>query len=709
MTKLLGLGRNTDVLLALMVAGLVALLIIPLPEALLDVLLAVNISLSALILVVTLLAPRALDVSSFPSLLLLTTLFRLGLNVSTTRLILGHGSAGEVITAFGHFVVQGDIVVGVVIFLVITLVQFLVIAKGAERVAEVAARFTLDAMPGKQMSIEAALKNGAITEDEAQRRRDDLGRESQLFGAMDGAMKFVKGDAIAGLVITAINLVAGFIIGVLRHGLPLADALETYSILTIGDGLIAQIPALLITLAAGVITTRVAPGSKGGGLGETLRLELLSSPKVLGIGAALASALALVPGLPLVPFGVVALALGLGAAHRHKRDTTRRLVDAAQGPAPFAQKLEQKVKQAKAQRAMADQLAPTVRALELELAADVSEALGFVRDGGPEPAFVRELLPRMRDGLFERLGVPIPAAHTVTFHPHLPPGGYVVRLRGVPAVEGQLALGKLVALEPAERLARLGVAAQRTRLPGISVEASQIAEADREVVEASGIPVFGLDAVLIQHLEHLCSTHAKLFLGLQELSDLVDRLEKVCPALVRETIPKLVSLAQLVDIVRRLVDEGVSVRDLKSILETLAEDAPFETDNVLLTERVRVTLGRQIAFGHVGAVNGSLNYVTLDPLIEDAVRGAIVPVRGGHRVALEPEIEDAIIRATHRVVDAVLAAGVRPVVLAPLELRRYVRVVLARAMPSVPVLSYEELPESIRTTPFGRVTVSTAR
>ncbi len=708
MKSLTALGRSADVILAVFVAALVGLLIVPLPEALLDVLLAINISASAVILVVALLAPRALDLSSFPTLLLITTLFRLGLNVSTTRLILTQGHAGDVITAFGRFVVQGDLVVGVVVFLVVTLVQFLVIAKGAERVAEVAARFTLDAMPGKQMSIEGALKNGAITEEEAQRRRDDLGRESQLFGAMDGAMKFIKGDAIAGLVITTINLVAGMLIGTLRLGLPLGEAAETYSILTIGDGLIAQIPALLITLAAGVLTTRVAPRGPQDNLGQTLHSELLSNPKVLGIGAGLAGSLALIPGLPVLPFGAVALALGAGAHRAHRSATRKRLLAAAEGPAQaagFQKKLDHKIKQAKAQRALADQLAPTVRPLEIELSTSLSEALGFSRDGGPEPAFVHELLPRMRDGLFERLGVPIPAAHTITFHPALPEGSCVLRLRGVPAVETTLAPHALVALEPATRLARLGVTGTKTRLPGLAMDLSLVTEADRAVLEQAGVPVFGVEAVLIQHVEHLCAAHAKLFLGLQEVSDLVERLEKVCPALVRETVPKLITLAQLADILRRLVDEQVSIRDLKTILEALAEFAPFETDNVLLTERVRVALGRQIAFGHVGAVGGTLNYVTLDPLIEDAVRSAIVPVQGGHRVALEPEIEDAIIRSTHHIVDGVLAAGVRPVVLAPMELRRYVRVVLARALPTIAVLSYEELPEHIRTTPFGRISV----
>lgn len=704
----LALGRSTDLILAVFVAALVGLLIVPLPESVLDVLLAINISASAVILVVALLTPRALELSAFPTLLLITTLFRLGLNVSTTRLILGHGHAGDVITAFGHFVVQGDLVVGAVIFLVVTLVQFLVIAKGAERVAEVAARFTLDAMPGKQMSIEGALKNGAIDEAEAQRRRDDLGRESQLFGAMDGAMKFIKGDAIAGLVITAINLIAGILIGVLRLGLSLGEAAETYSILTIGDGLIAQIPALLVTLAAGVLTTRVAPRSAQDSLGDTLGRELFSSPRVLGIGAGLAATLALVPGLPLLPFGLVATALGLGAHRVHRAQTTRRLIAAADPPTAFQKKLDHKVKQARAQRALADQLAPTVRPLEIELSASLSEALGFSRDGGPEPGFVHELLPRMRDGLFERFGVPIPAAHTITFHPALAPDTCVLRLRGVPAVEATIAPDALVALEPARRLARLGVTGTPTRVPGLAIEASTVGAADRSVLERAGIPVFGADAVLIQHLEHLCSTHAKLFLGLQEVSDLVDRLDKVCPALVRETIPKLLSLAQLVDILRRLVDEQVSIRDLKTVLEALVEHAPFEADNVILTERVRIALGRQITFGHLGSVGGTLNYVTLDPLIEDAVRGAIVPVQGGHRVALDPEIEEAIVRSTHHVIDGVLAAGVRPVVLAPMELRRYVRVVLARAMPSISVLSYEELPEQIRTTPFGRISVRAA-
>jgi len=346
-----------------------------------------------------------------------------------------------------------------------------------------------------------------------------------------------------------------------------------------------------------------------------------------------------------------------------------------------------------------------VRAIEIELSIALSEAFGFSREGGAEPALVREVVPAVRDRLYDRLGIPVPGAHVSTFHPYLADDACVIRLRGVPAIEIRLPLGKVLALEPASRLARLGIKGEETTLPGVRIAASLVSIDDKDVLEASGIRTHDASGVLALHLEQLLVEHAKSFLGVQEVSDLVERLEKACPALIRETVPKVMGLAQLVDILRRLADEHVSIRDLKTILETLAENASFETDNVMLTERVRVALGRQIAFGHTGAIDGTLSYVTLDPLIEDAVRSAIVPIQGGHRVALDPAIESAIVEATFRMLDVVAAAGARPVVLAPMELRRYVRVVLARAMPSVQVLSYEELPEQIRTTPFGRVSV----
>ncbi|MBI3179525.1 MAG: FHIPEP family type III secretion protein, partial [Deltaproteobacteria bacterium] len=377
------LGRRPDVLLAVAVAGIVAMLLIPLPSSVLDVLISVNIALSVVVLMGAVFAKRILDIATFPTLLLLSTLFRLGLNVSTTRGVLSRGEAGKLVEAFGEFVVQGDIVVGLLIFLVVTLVQLLVIAKGSERVAEIAARFTLDAMPGKQMSIDAALRNGALTEEEAEAKRIELGRESSLFGNMDGAMKFVKGDAIAGLIITALNLVAGVAIGVLRNGLPLAAAVEHYSVLTIGDALAAQVSSLLVTLAAGILMTRIDDEKAASSLGGSLMRQLFGNDSVLGVSAALMALLGLIPGLPVVPFLLLAsVGFGVIMIRRGKR----RLLEstAGSGKQAFDDQLEEKIREAKAQKALADRMAPSVVPIALEINSALAERLGFGPNGESE-------------------------------------------------------------------------------------------------------------------------------------------------------------------------------------------------------------------------------------------------------------------------------------------------------------------------------------
>jgi type III secretion protein V len=697
------------VIVALFAAALVGMMIIPLPASILDILLASNIALSVLILVVNLFAPEALSVSSFPSLLLLTTLFRLGLNVSTTRLVLTKGDAGEVVAAFGKFVLQGDLVVGLVIFLIITLVQFLVIGKGAERVAEVSARFTLDAMPGKQMSIDAALRNGALTEQEAQQKRDDLGRESQLHGAMDGAMKFVKGDAIAGLVITALNLCAGFVIGVLRRKMTLAAAAETYSVLTVGDGLCAQIPALLITLSAGILTTRVAPREKNQTLGHSLRSELLSNPKVLGIGAGLCSIVALVPGLPTMPFLVIACGLG-GLAAKTLRAKAGTESATAQGRAlAFKRKLEDKVKEAKAQRSVGDNVVPSVVPISIELEAELARSLGFDNPSACEDTeLVGVLMPQLRDALYLETGVRFPGVRVLSGAPGLAVGQCQIRIKDVPVSRETIPIDKLLAVASPAQLKRLGVDAVPGKHPLSGAEVSLVGLEHKDLLEASGIAVWTASGVIALALARVLRRRARDFLGLQEASDLMDRLDKAYPALVKEVVPKAITLPQLVDVLRRLVDEGVSIRDLKTIVEALGEAGPYENDGVALTEMVRAALSRQIAHAHAG-LTGRLPVVLLDPMIEDAVRGGIRSTRGGACLALEPEINRAIVRSTLQTLRPVVQAGLRPVILTSAEVRRFVRKLLETDLPEVSVLSFEELPGELTIQPMGRVVVRDER
>ncbi len=700
------IGKSPDVVLAICVSALVGLLIVPVPAPLLDVLLALNISIGALILVVSLLAPNALSVSTFPTILLLTTLFRLGLNVSTTRLILTTGHAGDVVTAFGHFVVQGDLIVGLVMFLVLTLVQFLVIAKGAERVAEVSARFTLDAMPGKQMSIDAALRAGAISEEEAQQKRTDLGRESQLFGSMDGAMKFVKGDAIAGLVITALNLVAGFIIGVARGGLSMDEAAQTYSILSIGDGLVSQIPALLITISSGILTTRVASRDGKTKLGTSIQLELLGSPQVLGIGGGLAVTIGLVPGLPTVPFMFIGLSLIGAAVAAHRREGRR-----AQGgdgrsdkQSAFQQKLEEKVKQAKAQRAMADNLAPSVVPIGIDLDPELSRRLGFGVGADQDHELLATLVPELRDALFFESGVRFPGVRVRSFVGSLPASTCVLRIKDVPIAQEHIPPGELLASESVERLTRLGVTGRATRDPAQGTAAAFVPESDRAHLEAAGVPLWTPAGIIALHLARVLRRHAVRFVGPQEVSEQLERLEKAYPALVKEVVPKLVSLQQLVEVLRRLVDEGVSIRDLKSILEALAEHAAFVNDGVELTELVRAALSLQICHAHAG-LSARLPVVLLDALIEDTVRSAITPSRHGSCLALEPELTKAIVESAMRTLRPAFSAGLRPVILTSASLRRYVRTLLVDHIPGVSVLSFEELPAEVALQPVGRVCI----
>ena len=695
------ISRNPDVVLALGVGAILAMMIMPLPAPLLDGMLALNLALAAVVLIAVLLSEKPLSISTFPTLLLITTLFRLALNVSTTRMILSKASAGEVVQAFGQFVVQGDLVVGVVIFLVITLVQFLVIGKGAERVAEVGARFTLDAMPGKQMSIDAALRSGALEEEEAQRRREELGRESQFYGAMDGAMKFIKGDAIAGLIITALNLVAGLVIGVFRNDLPFAEAAEVYSILTIGDGLVSQIPALLITLAAGVLTTRVASKEPKVSLGGNLRAELLASPKVLALGATFAVALGTIPGLPIVPFFVIAALLGGASYAASKRSVTA----ATKGPQTFEKKLEAKVKQAKAQQAQVDRMAPTVAPIGIDLDPALSRALGFVpgaNDSNTE--LLGDLVPQMRDALYAEMGVRFPGVRIRSNVPGLPKGTCVLKIRDVPVRTEHVDPDACMAVESVAKLKRLGVDAKPSRHPLSEAEVALVSADQREALTAAGISVWSASGLVALHLAAVLRQHAKSFIGLQESGELVERLSKVCPTLVREVIPKIVSLAQLTDILRRLVDEKVSIRDLKSIVEALAEHGTHENDGVALTEYVRSALAMQIAHTHCGG-EGRLSVVLLDPVIEDSIRDAIQYVPSGSYLALDPELRRAVMLAIATTLQPVAKAGLRPIILTTADIRRYVRKLVEEELPQIAVLSFQELPVDLTVQPLGRVSL----
>jgi type III secretion protein V len=703
-TTLKALLSHPDVLLAVFVVGVVGMMIVPMPPALVDVLIAANLTASVLILVVTLFARSALAVSSYPTLLLITTLFRLGLNLSTTRLILGSAHAGAVVTAFGEFVVGGDLVVGLVMFLVLTLVQFLVIAKGAERVSEVGARFTLDAMPGKQMSIEAAVRAGSIDEREAERRREDLGRESQLFAAMDGAMKFVKGDAIAGLIITALNLVAGMIIGVSRDHLSIGDAAQLYTVLSVGDALVSQVPALLIALSAGVVTTRVAPRAGAGALGGTLAEELFGNPLVLLVAGVLAAVLALVPGLPFVPFAVLAAGLGGGFFARHRQAVARaeakRRSDAERA-SKFREQLESETKKGKALRSVFEDEGPVVAPIAIELGSELVSALGAF--GGAAEA-LRTAGNDVRNRVFMSHGVQLPGfAFRIDGLPA--PRLVVVRLRGVPALMLELPGRPYVAFVDPERLARLGVEAEPFSHPSLPMKLSAVAAEDRALVESSGVLCEPLSIMIAQLGVVAAQGALASFVGLQQVSDLVSRLEKVAPALVRETVPKLVDLPLLTELLRRLVEEGVSIRDLPTILGALAQCEPARESLEVLVDHVRQALSSQIGYRH--APDGVLRVIQLDPALEDTLESALCRARGGQSVlALEPELASAVLDRAEALARQVQAAGAGVVFVCRPQLRRPLWDFLRPVLRTAAVLSYGELPPNVRTPVVGRLAMA---
>jgi type III secretion protein V len=659
-----------DALFALAVLAIVLLLVAPLPPRALDGLLALNLAGSATILVVTLFARSALRFASFPALLLLTTLFRLALNVSSTRLVLARGDAGRVIEAFGKVVVQGNAVVGAVVFAILALVQLLVVAKGAERVAEVAARFTLDAMPGKQMAIDADLRAGTIDAGEARRRRRGLERESQLFGAMDGALKFVKGDAVATVAIVVVNLAGGLVAGALR-GMDLGAAARRYALLAIGDGIVSQIPALLLAVSAGVAVTRVAAEDEDAPLGREIGRQLVAEPAALGAVAALLGALALAPGLPSLPFGVLAVAAGAGArlAARRRRGTAPAGAGGAQdgGAAPGA--------------------APAPSAATPALALVLGEDLHALARGD-EPSFLGGLAA-LRARLLAELGVHAPAIAVA-------PGGEASRwtllVDEVPAAAGCAPPDEAIALLPPAELALAGIDAAPEPDARTGRIASRIPAAVAPRAAALASVQGPLDRVLAGCAAGLVRS-AHLLVGVQETQALLDALEPAAPALVREASRQLPP-ALLAEVLRRLVEEGVSIRPLRTILEALLEAGGGARGAAALAEVARRALRRHI--GHRCAGTGPVAALLLDPRAEGALRDAL----SGEALALDPAVAAVLLDALER---ELRGRDAPPVLLAAADVRRALRALVAPRFPRVAVLAYEDLPPELPVRPVGRL------
>jgi len=563
-------------------------------------------------------------------------------------------------------------------------------------------------MPGKQMSIDADLRAGAFDLDEARRRRAELNRESQLFGSMDGAMKFVKGDAIAGIILTVINIVGGLAIGVLHKNMAVGDAAKKYSLLTIGDGLVGMIPAILISTAAGIIVTRVGGEEEGSHLGKDVTSQLLAFPKAIAIAGGMLFGLALVPGLPKVPFFVLSLAAGGGSYMmlRKKKPATDGIEgdvgengDAENGDSEKPKAIAPQPKEPV--NPDSELFIPVVTPIVLEVSDALVPFIDSRQDGGK---FLYELIPFMRDGLFVELGVRYPGVRA-RGNPNLPPGAYQIQINEVPVVTGQATLGHILVNDTVERLKLMNVQGFDAINPATRQPAAWVPEANKEMLESAGLTTWDVSGYIILHLAAVLRRYAREFVGVQEVQTMLDQLEKAFPATVKEVVPKVVSVLKLTDILGRLVEEEISVRDLRGILQSIAEQGQVESDSVMLSEHVRSALKRYVSHKYARGTNTLIVYL-LDPQIEEAVRGAIKRTSAGTHLALEPDIAQEIVQAVKNECGHLPPSAQRPVILTAMDIRRYVRKLLEYEFnPPFSVVSFQELSPELNIQPVARISI----
>jgi flagellar biosynthesis protein FlhA len=643
-------------------------MILPLPPMLLDVLLAFNITLAILILMVSMYINSPLELSVFPGLLLILTIFRLSLNVATTRLILGDGYAGEVVSAFGSFVVKGNYVVGFIIFVILVLIQFIVIVKGAGRIAEVAARFTLDAMPGKQMAIDADMNAGLITEIEARERRAMIAREAEFFGAMDGASKFVKGDAIAGLLINVVNILGGFVIGVLQKGMSFTDALHTYTLLTVGDGLVTQIPALVVATAAGMVVTRSGSGNQ---IDKEIRAQLFGKPKALLIASGALFVFGIVPGLPTIPFLILAGLTGTLGYVKLKDTAGKKAVvaDAPSAPEKREEHIEDYVQ---------------VDSLELEIGYGL---ISLVDDAQGGHLFNR--ITNIRKSLALELGIVIPPVR-VRDNLQLEPNQYVVKIRGNIVATDRLVMDRLLAMNAGggdESFEGIAVTEPAFGLPAIWIRAHE-----RERAELSGFTVVEPPAVLSTHLQEILRRNADKILGRQDTKKLIENLKKDYPAVVEDLTPELLPTGTVQKVLQNLLKEGIPIRDLVTILEALVDYARVTKNVDVLTEYVRHSLSETIAHMYRDSKN-VIRAIVLGPRLEQLITNALQNQRESNSsLGLSPAMIESIHASLTANVEQAVVAGLRPIVLCAATVRTYLYRLIHTAFPAVAVLSFTELP-----------------
>jgi flagellar biosynthesis protein FlhA len=668
-------GNKTKGLVGpILIVLILSMMVLPLPPFLLDLLFTFNIALSIMVLLVSMYTKKALDFAAFPAVLLFTTLLRLSLNVASSRVVLMEGhtgpdAAGKVIEAFGHFLVGGNFAVGVMVFIILVVINFMVITKGAGRIAEVGARFTLDAMPGKQMAIDADLNAGLIGEDVARKRRAEVAQEAAFYGSMDGASKFVRGDAVAGLLILVINIIGGLIVGVAQHGLDFSAAATTYTLLAIGDGLVAQIPALVISTAAGVIVSRVTTDEDVGG---QLTGQLFANPQVLFLTAGVIGLMGLIPGMPNMAFLIIAGSLiWLG------RRVMQRVGSGADGaaaaeppPAPAP---------AESQEATWDDVS-LVDPLGLEVGYRLISLVDRAQNG--------ELLGRIkgiRKKFAQDIGFLAPVVH-IRDNLEIKPNAYVIKLKGVQIGHGEASPGQWMAINPGQVSATLP--GTQTKDPAFGLPAIWIDSSLREQAQIYGYTVVDASTVVATHLNHLIHAHAAELLGRQEVQQLLDRIGKESPMLIQDLVPKTLSLTTLLKVLQNLLDEGVPIRDMRTILDALAEHAPTVTDTTELTSLIRLALGRAIV-QQIFPGNEELQVIGLDGSLDRVLLQALTNSNG-----LEPGLADSLLREAQSAMDRQAQLGLAPVLVVQHPLRVLLARFLRRSLPQLKVLSHAEIPDT---------------
>ncbi len=682
-TKILeGLLQYGDLAIAGLILLIVIMMVIPMMPQILDVLLIFNLTFAMVVVLVTTYTTEPLEFAIFPSLLLLTTLMRLALNVSSTRLILLDAYAGEVISQFGHFVVGGNPVVGFVVFVILVVIQFVVITRGAERVAEVAARFTLDAMPGKQMSIDADLNAGLIDDRQATKRRRDIEREADFYGAMDGASKFVKGDAIAAIVITTINMIGGLIVGVFQNGMSFADALSTYTLLTVGDGLVSQIPALLISVATGIVVTRAASEVD---LGNDVISQLLQEPRALYITSAVLFILGIVPGLPAFPFLILA-----GLATFFARNL--KVMDEQE-------KQQEEAEEAEKQTERPDGPEEMARMLQVD---PVSVEIGYgllPLAQGDENDDLMERIGALRRQLATELGMVLPLVR-LRDNMALDANEYVIKLRGADVARGELMADRLMAMEAGGTEGELS--GLQTTEPAFGLPAKWISPQQRDKAERLGHTVVDPISVLMTHLGEVLKSHAHELISRQEVKVIVDAIRESAPAVVDELVPDVMSLGDIQKVLQNLLREEIPVRDLLTIFETLADYGPTVGDPDQLSEMVRQSLYRTIS-QMLPVQEGRLRVIVVGPQVEEGILNAVEKTENGTFVALDPDVQSNIISNAQQQVDQCMQQGMEPVVLTSPGVRFYFKRITEQVIEGLTVVSYQEIEPSIEIEAVGKV------